>query len=427
MMLKSIRSLPLALQIILAMIIGIILGFSFGEKYMFVFYPLGELFIDALKMIIIPIIFTSVALGIINLSGVKSLGNISLKSFLLFSLTSLTGIVLSLFLYNMMKPGEGIVLDVFSSEAIKEGSFNSLKSGEKSIFQLLVNLVKSFVPTNIASAFSSNRSALSVIFLSVIFGLATLKMSSDTRRNTIKDLLEALNEIIFRVTNFIISLAPFGVFGLVVKASSQAGVELFQALGMYALTLVIGLSVHLFIILPLYLFIFGRVNPIKHFRIMLPALLMAFSTSSSGATLPLTMKTLSKDMKVPEKYSTFIPPLGATINMDGTSLYECLAVLFIAGILGPDLSLTEQILVVITAFFAGMGTAAVPSAGIVMIFIVLAAVGLDNDPRAGFIVGGLLAIDRPLDMYRTTVNVYSDSVVTTIVARSEGEKIETIE
>jgi Na+/H+-dicarboxylate symporter len=213
---------------------------------------------------------------------------------------------------------------------------------------------------------------------------------------------------------------PLGVFGLITRVVAQSGLESFKALGLYMMTIALGLSVHLFITLPLLLKLLGRINPRIHFRNMAEPLALAFSTSSSAATLPVTLRTVEEDVGVSNRVSSFVLPMGATVNMDGTALYECAGVLFIAQVLGADLGLFQQLMVVLTALLASIGAAAVPSAGLVIIFIVLEAVNL-RGPEVNLIVGAMLAVDRPLDMFRTAVNVFSDSCGAAIIARSEGE------
>jgi len=228
--------------------------------------------------------------------------------------------------------------------------------------------------------------------------------------------------VIIKMTQLIIACAPIGVFGLMVKAVSNSGLSIFQDLGLYVITITSGLSIHLFIILPLILIIFVRINPLKHLKAMASAMVTAFSTSSSSATLPVTMKCIKDNVKVSNQTSSFVLPMGSTINMDGTALYECVGVLFIAQALGIPLDASQQFIVVITALLASIGAAGIPSAGLVMLFIVTDAVGLKSDAVAIW-VGSMLAIDRPLDMFRTMVNVSSDSVGAAVIAKSEGEKL----
>ena len=225
-----------------------------------------------------------------------------------------------------------------------------------------------------------------------------------------------------KITQIIINLAPFGVLGLMTKTVYTSGLDIFMNLAKYMVTIALGLSVHLFITLPIIIFIFLRVNPLVHFRAMASAMVTAFSTSSSSATLPVTIKCVKENAKVSNEVSSFVLPLGATVNMDGTALYECAGVIFISQVLGVSLTFDQQIIVVITALLASIGAAGIPSAGLVMIFIVTSAVGLEG-PEVGVIIGAMLAIDSPLDMFRTMVNVSSDSVGAAVIAKSEGEKL----
>ena len=223
-----------------------------------------------------------------------------------------------------------------------------------------------------------------------------------------------------RLTSGIIKFLPIGVFALITKMVATTGFEAFKPLALYAITIGSGLTIHLFVTLPILLFVLGRIAPRIHFANMREPLLIAFSTSSSGATLPVTLNTVEKNVGVSNKVASFVLPLGATVNMDGTAIFECVGVLFIAQVLGFDLTILQQGIVVLTALLASIGAAAVPSAGLVVIVIVLEAIGL-RGPDVNLIVGSMLAIDRPLDMYRTAINVFSDSCGAAIIARSEGE------
>ena len=262
---------------------------------------------------------------------------------------------------------------------------------------------------------------LGVIFFAIFFGLALNMIDKDKSRR-IKNIIDALFNVIMKITQIIINLAPFGVLGLMTKTVYTSGLDIFMNLAKYMVTIALGLSVHLFITLPIIIFIFLRINPLIHFRAMASAMLTAFSTSSSNATLPVTMKCVRGNAKVSNEVSSFVLPMGATVNMDGTALYECAGVLFISQVLGVTMGLEQQIIIVITALLASIGAAGIPSAGLVMIFIVTNAVGL-TDPQVGIIVGAMLAIDRPLDMFRTMVNVTSDSVGAVVIAKSEGEDL----
>ena len=225
------------------------------------------------------------------------------------------------------------------------------------------------------------------------------------------------------ITGIIIKLAPFGVFGLIIKSVFHSSSNFIPSIGLYMLTILLGLSIHLLIILPLIFKLFTGISPIRHYKAMSKAMLTAFSTSSSSATLPVTMDCVRNNVGVSKTTSSFVLPLGATINMDGTALYECAGVLFISQAIGIELGIFQQLTIVFTALLASIGAAGIPSAGLVMIFIVLNSVGLSDHPEVGIIVGTMLAVDRPLDMLRTTINVTSDSIGASIIGKSEGEDL----
>ena len=228
---------------------------------------------------------------------------------------------------------------------------------------------------------------------------------------------------VLRITTWIIKLAPIGVFALIFKTLNTSGLELLKSVLVYSMPLVAGLSIHLLITLPIIFYLFTKINPLIHYKAILPAMFTAFSTSSSSATLPVTMNCSTKNAGVSKNVSGFVLPLGSTVNMDGTALFECAGVLFISQILGVNLDLSAQLTVVMIAFLASVGAAGGPHAGLVMIFIVLDAVGLSSNPQVPLIVATMFAIDRPLDMMRTMVNVTSDTVGASVIAKSEGENL----
>jgi len=281
-----------------------------------------------------------------------------------------------------------------------------------------VDLIVNIVPENVIQA-AASADMLALIFFAIVFGVAvtTLPIKS---RTTVMELFEALFEAMMRLTSGIIRFLPIGVFALITRMVGTTGFDSFRPLALYAMTIFSGLTVHLFVTLPVLLIVLGRISPRIHFANMRDAMLIAFSTSSSGATLPVTMETVEKKVGASNRISSFVLPMGATVNMDGTAIFECAGALFIAQVLGFPLSLLDQLTVMLTALLASIGAAAVPSAGLVVIFIVLESVGLTGS-AVNAIVGSMLAIDRPLDMYRTVVNVFSDSCGAAIIARSEGE------
>ena len=294
--------------------------------------------------------------------------------------------------------------------------------GELTAPSSFIDMIYRIIPTNPLSSMV-NGDMLSIIFFAIIFGFSITKID-ENYKSAIQPIIISLYEIVMYITRYIIKLAPIGVFGLIIKAVHHSGTGIIPSIGVYMLTILIGLLIHLLIILPTIFYLFTSLSPLVHFRAMRNAMMMAFSTSSSSATLPVTMSCVRDKVKVSKTTSGFVLPLGATVNMDGTALYECAGVLFIAQILpGIELTILQQATVVFTALLASIGAAGIPSAGLVMIFIVLQSVGISNFPGVDIIVGAMLAVDRPLDMLRTMVNVTSDSIGAAIIAKSEGENL----
>ncbi len=395
-------------QIFIAMGLGIIFALLFKEQVGYV-QPLGDIFMRLLKMVIVPLVFTSITFGVAGLDT-RSLGRLGTKTFAYYGLTSFIAIIIGLTLTNIIQPGANVQLP--NAEAF---DVSKLKTPDS-----LGSIVLRMIPTNPVKA-AAEGDILALIFFSIALGLS-ITMLRGKARDFMRDLFDHGFHAMMKLTHVIIRLAPIGVFGLITKAVANTGFELFKAVGWYMITIATGLFIHVFIVLPIIFYLFTRINPIHHYKAMASAMAMAFSTSSSGATLPVTMDCVENKVGASNKVTSFVLPLGATINMDGTALYECAGALFIAQILGLDLSLTMQITIVITAFLASVGAAAIPSAGLVMIFIVLNAIGLGDHPEVAIIVGTMLSVDRPLDMFRTMVNVFSDSVGTAVIANSEGEK-----
>ena len=282
-----------------------------------------------------------------------------------------------------------------------------------------VELILSIVPQNVVQAMAT-ADMLGMIFFAIVFG-ASVTALPDGPRARVQGLVDALFETMMILTSGVIRFLPIGVFALITRMVATTGVDAFRPLALYATTIASGLTLHLFVTLPLLLIVLGRISPRIHFANMRDALLVAFSTSSSAATLPVTMSNVEHKVGVSNRVTSFVLPMGATVNMDGTALFECIGALFIAQVLGFELTVAQQGIVVLTALLASIGAAAIPSAGLVVIFIVLESVGL-RGPEVNLIVGSMLAIDRPLDMYRTAVNIFSDSCGAAIIARSEGEE-----
>jgi proton glutamate symport protein len=402
--------LKLHWQILIAFIIAILYGLFLPQYSNYVRW-LGDLFLRALKMIIVPLIITSIVSGVTNIGETKSLGRLGLKTFFYYILTSTFAILTGLLLVDLIKPGVGADLgfkmDVPELTKVSGG---------------LSDILLRMVPQNIFEAFAS-ADMLAIIFFAILFGFFITKVQSEYK-DFMTNFFNAGFEIMMKMTSLIIMFAPLGILGIVTgvvanQAADQAKLlNMFQHLGIYMLTVLGGLAFHFFVTLPLILKLIGKVNPFNHYKSMSIPLITAFSTSSSSATLPLTMEAVEHNSGVSNKITSFILPLGATVNMDGTALYECVAAMFIAQAYGVELGFIQQMIVVVTALLASIGAAGIPMAGLVMMSVVLTAVGL---PLEG--VGLILAVDRILDMCRTMVNVFSDSCGAVTIAKTEGETL----
>ena len=390
------------------MALGAVTGAVFGEPAAARLGWIGDLFMKLLRMIIVPLVLTSIISGVASVGGGKAIGRLFSKTMGYYVLSSFLAAMVGLLMVNLIRPGVGAnMVDAASGELAELQTPGSP-----------VELLLDIVPENFVQAAAAGD-MLAIIFFCIVFG-ASITTLPDKMRVLLTDTFDALFHVMMALTSGIIKFLPIGVFALITKMVGTTGFESFQTLALYAITIFSGLTLHLFVTLPLLLLLLGRIRPLIHFANMREPLLVAFSTSSSGATLPVTMSVVEEKVGVSNKVASFVLPMGATVNMDGTAVFECAGVLFIAQVLGADLSIGIQAVVVLTALLASIGAAAVPSAGLVVIFIVLEAIGLAG-PEVNVIVGMMLAIDRPLDMYRTAVNVFSDSCGAAIIARSEGE------
>ncbi len=398
--------LKLHWQILIALILAVFFGYYIPSGVPYVAW-MGEIFLRALTMIIIPLILSSIITGVTSMGSGKNLGRLGGKTIIYYISTSTLAIVTGLFLVNIIKPGIGVELG-FSQEV--EG----LVEKASSVKEILTRII----PENIVEAMAEGN-ILSVIFFAILFGVFITRVKDKYKEN-LTTFFESVFEVMMKITLFIIKFTPYGIFGIVAKEVARNADQLSNIAGsmlIYMLTVFAALMIHALITLPLITRFVGRVNPLKHFKNMITPLITAFSTSSSSATLPLTMEAVEHKSGVSNKVTSFTLPLGATINMDGTALYECVAAMFIAQAYGIDLSVGEQALVVLTALLASIGAAGIPMAGLVMITVILTALNL---PLEG--VGLILAVDRILDMTRTSINVWSDSCGAAIIARSEKEK-----
>jgi Na+/H+-dicarboxylate symporter len=398
--------------VLLAMAIGIALGLAIGQPAVSAVGWMGQVFVQALRMVIVPLVFFSLTSGVASIGTGRELGRLGAKTIGYYLVSSFIAILIGLFLVNLIRPGVGADITGVAGKELPEIATPS-GPGE-----ILLGLLLDFIPINPVEAFAT-ADMLGIIGFSIMLGV-TVAHLPESPRDRVRNALGTGFQIMMMLTGFVIRFLPLGVLGLVTTAAGESGLSTFVALGKYMLTIALGLLIHLFVVLPLLLMLLGRINPRTHFRNMIEPLITAFSTSSSGATLPVTLRTLENKVGVSNRVTSFVIPMGATVNMDGTALYECAGVIFIAQVLGAPLDLATQVTIVVTAFAASVGAAAIPSAGLVMIFIILEATGLAS-PEATIIVGTMLAIDRPLDMMRTAVNVFSDSCGAAIIARSEGE------
>jgi proton glutamate symport protein len=400
--------LKLHWQILIGLALGILIGFlsrtlHFENFVLKDISVIGTIFLRALRMIIVPLIVSSIITGVTSIGSAESFGRLSLKTITYYISTSLIAIVTGLALVNLIHPGVGAKLGLQAMPS--ELSANVEKLGDTLL---------GIIPTNPLEAMVRGD-MLPIIFFSLLFGFFITR-TPDPYRTHLTNFFQGVFEVMMRLTQFIIRFTPLGVFALIGKIIAQTGFDVFIPLGSYMLVVIAGLFIHATITLPVLLMLIGRVKPVLQFRAMSAALMTAFSTASSSATLPLTMDAMENNAGVSNKISSFVLPLGATINMDGTALYECVAAMFIAQVYGFHLSFFQQFIVVLTALLASIGAAGIPMAGLVMITIILRAVGL---PLEG--VGLILAVDRILDMLRTSVNVWSDSCGTVIIAKTEGE------
>ncbi len=418
--------LKLHWQILIALFLAVIAGSLagtesgfFGITFYAVFNFFGTLFMNALKMIIVPLIMSSIIVGISSIGGTQGLARLGGKTLAFYFTTTFFAILIGLIMVNVLTPG--LVDGEPGREAFGLNQIDVASATEKvaghdasSIAEVFLRLV----PANIVSAAAEGQ-MLGLIFFSLLFGYFITKIPAQ-QAETQQQFWQGVADIMMKITEWVMKFAPLGVFALVAKViaglDGQGVAELAQALGLFFVTVVLALLFHILVVLPILLKFVARVNPVRHYQAMAPALLTAFSTASSSATLPLTMECVEKNAGVSNRTSSFVLPLGATVNMDGTALYECVAAMFIAQAYGLELTFTTQFIIVLVALLTSIGVAGIPAASLVAITIILSTIGLPLEA-----LGLILAVDRILDMFRTAVNVFSDSVGAVIVARLEGE------
>lgn len=384
---------------------------------------LGTLFLNALKMIVVPLVVTSIVLGIMNVGGDKDFGRLGLKTLGFYVLTGLLAVIVGLLVVNIFQPGKvnPEVLSQMQSQGEAAdadkvtGAMENANRGSKGFLEIFIRMV----PTNIFAAAADGK-LLGLIFFSILFGFFASRLP-DRMRDTQLAFWESLNTAIVNLTQFIIRFAPIGVFGLVTPTILNTGWGLFKVMVWFAVTVIVALGIHFLVTLPILLRVLGKVqNPLKHYRAMSPALLTAFSTASSSSTLPLTMSCVNKNAGVSKKITGFTLPLGATVNMDGTALYECVVVIFLAQLFQVQMDMAMQFQVVLLALMTSIGVAGIPSASLVAIIVILNAAGFPEE-SIGIGIGIVLVVDRVLDMLRTAVNVFGDSCAAVVIGKSEGE------
>lgn len=418
------RRLPLWATIFIGMGLGILWGLisvwsgwdGFTTDWI---APWGRIFLNLLKLIAVPLIFVSLVKGISSLTDITKLSRIGYKTIFIYIVTTVVATTVGLVLVNIIKPGNVFPDD--QQEKYREKFSGQIELRQESAQEIEtqspLHFFEEMVPENIISAAGDNANMLQVIFFAILFAIALVLIPEEKSR-VVKDFFEGLNEVILKIVDMIMRFAPVGVFALmaalVVDFSGDA--DIFSALGMYMITVIAGLFLLILGFYPLLIRVFTRIPGLRFLKGILPAQLVAFTTSSSAATLPVTLKQVTGELGVSKSIANFVLPVGVTINMDGTSCYQAIAAVFIAQVFGIDLTLSQQLTIVLTATLASIGSPGIPSGSIVMLIIVLNSVGL---PVEGLAL--ILGVDRPLDMLRTVVNITGDSTVSSMVARSEGE------
>jgi len=423
------KKLALHWKIIIGMTLGVIVGLiasGTGQNEFIIDWikPIGTIFVNLLKLIAMPLVLASLIVGVASLKDVSKLSRMGTKTIGIYLSTTVIAVSLGLLIVNVLQPGS--YLSTEKRDELKsryatvaaDKTANADKIAEGGPLQSVIDIV----PDNLFNALGNNTNMLQVVFFAIFFGIALI-LIPDEKGRPVKLFFEGVNDVILKLVDLIMLMAPIGVFALLAALIAEfAGsnpaeaLDLLKALSMYSLTVLLGLASMIFLVYPLILRLFTKFGYARFFKGIAPAQMLAFSTSSSSATLPVTMERVEEHLGVSEEVSSFVLPLGATINMDGTSLYQAVATVFIAQAFGTDLSLMQQLTIVLTATLASIGSAGVPGAGMVMLVIVLESVGLDT---AGIAL--IVAVDRILDMARTVVNVTGDATVAVVVAHTENQ------
>ena len=420
--------LELHWKIIIGLVLGLFYGIFAASQGLGDFTsawvaPFGKIFLNLLKLIAVPLVLSSLITGVASLSDTKKLSRIGGKTITIYIATTAVAVMIGLVSVNILQPGDTVPEDMKLKlqETYEVAASGRLEAANDAKNRSFLQPIVDMVPDNVFSSASNNRNMLQVVFVAIIVGIALIQIPKN-KGKPVLDFFEGINELVIKLVDNIMLFAPIGVFALIADTiTSVAGnnlnniIELLSALGYYMLAVIIGLILQMLITYTTVLKIFSKMDLKTFYKGIAPAQLLAFSTSSSGATLPVTMERCEDELEVSEEVSAFVLPLGATINMDGTALYQAVAAVFIAQTLGMDLTLGAQLTIVFTAVLASIGTAAVPGAGIIMLIIILEAVGV---PSAGIAL--ILGVDRILDMMRTVTNVTGDASVAVAVHSSEN-------
>jgi len=419
------KKIPLHWKIIIGMILGVLFGFimsnfnEVGKQFISDWIkPFGTIFINALKLIAIPLILASLIKGISDLKDISKLSKMGGVTITTYIITTIIAVSIGLAIVNVIKPGDSIseetrteLLSAYEDDADKKREVAKVAKNSGPL-QPIIDIV----PSNIINAATDNKNMLQIIFFSILFGISMI-LIPEKKSKPLKEFFDSLNEVILKIIDIIMSFAPYGVFALLATLIVEAPKwDLLKSLLLYSITLIIGLLILILVYIIIVRLLLNK-SPNFFIKGILPAQLVAFSTSSSAATLPVTMDRVHNNLNVKKEVSSFVLPIGATINMDGTAVYQAIAAVFIAQTFGLDLSLSAQLGIIVTATLASIGAAAVPSAGIIVLVIVLAQAGI---PEAGLAL--IFAVDRPLDMCRTVVNITGDATVSMLVDKIVSKK-----
>ncbi len=403
-MILSWKKMPLWQKIFLGLCLGLLTGLTLGQNAL-VLKPIGTLFINLIKMLIVPLIFVTLVTGITSMEDMQKMKRIGMKTFFIYLLTTAVAITIGLSLGHIIEPGVGVSLETATAVSAKEAP---------SLINTLLNIV---TKNPVASLADGN--ILQIIFFAIILGVS-INLAGENGK-PVALFFKSFSEVMFKMTDIVISFAPFGVFALMAWVSASYGIDVLYSLGKVILGVYIGAVIHMALTMGGSLAFFAKLNPFTFFKGILSAQSVAFTTTSSSGTLPVTTQNVVKNLGVSKPIASFVLPLGATINMDGTALYQGVCVVFIAQAFGIDLSFANYMTIILTSTLASIGTAGVPGAGLIMLSLVLSSVGL---PMEGIAI--IAGIDRILDMARTTVNVTGDAMVSVLVSKSEGELDEAI-